>query len=75
MFLELWKRRQARLTSHWGLTEAEFDMETRPEFDAQVTTTRINKLTGKEEPYLTLWSRTLRFTATISGIAFMVLIN
>jgi anoctamin-4 len=72
MFLELWKRNQARLVSAWGLTETALDMETRPEFDALVTTTRVNPITGKEEPVLPTWNKVLRFVGALSGVAFMV---
>ncbi|XP_059488019.1 anoctamin-3-like isoform X2 [Neocloeon triangulifer] len=72
MFLELWKRKQARLVQKWGLTDAQMDMETRPEFAASVQTTRPNKFTGQPEPYIPFWNKVVRVFTTISGVAFML---
>jgi anoctamin-4 len=72
MFLEMWKRTQARLVLRWGLTEAQMDLEARPEFESSVQTTRPNKFTGLPEPYIPFWSRVVRMLATVSGVAFMV---
>jgi hypothetical protein len=72
MFLEMWKRKQARLVHKWGLTEAQMDLETRPEFEASVQRTRPNKFTGLPEPYLPLWSKIVRMLTTVSGVTFMV---
>ncbi|KAF4518391.1 hypothetical protein B566_EDAN010483 [Ephemera danica] len=72
MFLELWKRNQARLVSAWGLTETELDMETRPEFDAKLSN-RVNKLTGKEEVSLPVWNKTVRFIGALSGIGVVII--
>ncbi|XP_065334974.1 anoctamin-4-like [Cloeon dipterum] len=74
MFLELWKRKQARLVQKWGLTDSQMDMEPRPEFVASVQTTRPNKFTGLPEPYIPFWNKVVRIFTTISGVTFMILV-
>lgn len=72
MFLEMWKRRAAVIRWEWDLQNVEQDEEPRPEFEANVTTYRVNPVTRQREPYLTAWNRCLRFTATGSAVMFMV---
>ncbi|XP_023288562.1 anoctamin-4 [Orussus abietinus] len=73
-FLELWKRHQAVLVWEWDLQHSEGDEEPRPEFEASVKTFRINPVTREREPYMSVWSRTLRFMATGSMVLFMICI-
>ena len=49
--------RQAVIAWQWDLTNFEEDEQTRPEFEANVKTNRINPVTRKPEPYLSPWSK------------------
>lgn len=71
MFLELWKRKQAVIQWQLDLENYE-EEELRPEFEEKVTTTRINPVTNKPEPYLPLWSQITRLVATHSIVLLMV---
>ncbi|XP_023316482.1 anoctamin-4 isoform X2 [Trichogramma pretiosum] len=71
-FLEMWKRRQQVLAWEWDMTKGEVDEEPRPEFEASVKTFRINPVTREREPYLPVWSRTMRYIATGSIVLFMI---
>ncbi|KAK8378725.1 hypothetical protein O3P69_009442 [Scylla paramamosain] len=74
MFLELWKRKQAVIQWQWDLENYEEEEELRPEFEEKVTTTRINPVTNKPEPYLPLWSQITRLVATHSIVIMMLLV-
>ncbi|KAK4289630.1 hypothetical protein Pmani_037410, partial [Petrolisthes manimaculis] len=74
MFLELWKRKQAVIQWQWDLENYEEEEELRPEFEEKVTTTRINPVTNKPEPYLPLWSRVSRLVASGSVVLLMLLL-
>ncbi|XP_065345514.1 anoctamin-4-like isoform X2 [Cloeon dipterum] len=73
-FLELWKRRQAVIAWEWDLQFVEEDQEPRPEFETSVKTFRVNPVTGRREPFLTLWDRSRRIVASGSIVLFMVCI-
>ena len=48
LFLEFWKRRQARLEYEWDLVdfeEEQLQLQMRPEFEIQCTNRRLNKIT------------------------------
>lgn len=48
LFLEFWKRRQARLEYEWDLVDFEEEqqqLQIRPEFEIQCTNRRLNKIT------------------------------
>lgn len=48
LFLEFWKRRQARLEYEWDLVdfeEEQQELQTRPEFEIKCTNRRLNKIT------------------------------
>lgn len=48
LFLEFWKRRQARLEYEWDLVDFEqeqLQLQIRPEFEIQCTNRRLNKIT------------------------------
>lgn len=48
LFLEIWKRRQARLEYEWDLVDFEEEqqqLQIRPEFEIQCTNRRLNKIT------------------------------
>lgn len=71
-FLELWKRKQAVVAWEWDLQNVEEDEEPRPEFEASVNTFKMNPVTRRKEPYIPVWNRALRFTATGGLVFFMV---
>ena len=72
MFLELWKRRQSVLQWQWDLENYEDEEEIRPEFQAQVKTTRVNPVTKKTEPYIPFFNKMGRYVATNCLVLFMV---
>lgn len=72
IFLELWQRKQIVLKWHWELSKADEDLDTRPEYEASVKTTRISPVTGIPEPYVTNWNKTMRMTASISSVLFLL---
>lgn len=72
IFLEMWKRRQAELAWLWDLSENEEDFTLRPEFEASVKTRKLNVVTGNEEPYLTLWNKSVRLFTSASAVTFMI---
>lgn len=48
LFLEFWKRRQARLEYEWDLVDFEEEqqqLQIRPEFEISCTTKRLNRIT------------------------------
>ncbi|KAL3882735.1 hypothetical protein ACJMK2_029046 [Sinanodonta woodiana] len=70
-FHELWKRKQIELEYEWDTADFEQEEEIpRPEFEAQVRRLRTNPVTKKEEPYVPLWSKTIRYFTTASIIFF-----
>ncbi|XP_023244977.1 anoctamin-4 [Copidosoma floridanum] len=71
-FLEMWKRKQAVLAWEWDLQNDDGHEEPRPEFETSVKTFRINPVTREREPYLPVWSKTLRYVATGSMVFFMI---
>ncbi|XP_077599591.1 anoctamin-5 isoform X2 [Stigmatopora nigra] len=55
LFLELWKRRQARLAYEWDLVdfeEAEQQLQIRPEYENKCTSRKLNPITQEMEPNL-----------------------
>ncbi|XP_067612790.1 uncharacterized protein [Eurosta solidaginis] len=71
-FLELWKRKQSVLVWEWDLHNVDSDEENRPEFEANATTFRMNPVTREKEPYMSTWSRAIRFVITGSAVFFMI---
>ena len=62
LFLEFWKRRQARLEYEWDLVdfeEEQLQLQIRPEFEIQCTNRRLNKITQVLRPVI---SRVLPLT-------------
>ncbi|XP_017329518.1 anoctamin-10 [Ictalurus punctatus] len=58
VFMELWKRRSAALSYHWGtLTLTEQFQEPRPGFQGEMG---INPVTGRREPLFPDWKRQMR---------------
>ncbi|XP_077372214.1 anoctamin-5 [Festucalex cinctus] len=55
LFLELWKRRQARLAYEWDLVDFEEEqqrLQIRPEYENKCTSRKLNPVTQEVEPYL-----------------------
>ncbi|XP_039962998.1 anoctamin-4 isoform X2 [Bactrocera neohumeralis] len=71
-FLELWKRKQSVIVWEWDLHNVESDEENRPEFETNATTFRMNPVTREKEPYMSTWSRAIRFVITGSAVLFMI---
>ncbi|XP_045615890.1 anoctamin-4 isoform X2 [Procambarus clarkii] len=74
MFLELWKRKQAVIQWQWDMDGYEEEEELRPEYEEKVTTTRINPVTNKPEPYLPLWSQITRLVAANSLVLLLLFV-
>lgn len=75
MFMELWKRRQAKLAWEWNLGTFELSQEVvRPEYEAQVFTYRVNPVTLTFEPYLPFWTKIAKFLTANSVVVFMLFV-
>ncbi|XP_046807340.1 anoctamin-4 [Lucilia cuprina] len=73
-FLELWKRKQSVIVWEWDLHNVESDEENRPEFETNATSFRMNPVTREKEPYMSTWTRAIRFVITGSAVLFMIFI-
>lgn len=56
----------------WDLQSTESDEENRPEFETNATSFRMNPVTREKEPFMSTWTRAVRFAITGSAVAFMV---
>uniref|UniRef100_A0A8C6UVA6 Anoctamin n=1 Tax=Neogobius melanostomus TaxID=47308 RepID=A0A8C6UVA6_9GOBI len=68
LFLEFWKRRQARLEYEWDLVDFEEEqqkLQLRPEYESKCSKRKLNVITQELEPYLPLTSKCAR--ACLSG--------
>lgn len=74
-FLELWKRKQSVIVWEWDLHNVESDEENRPEFETNATSFRMNPVTREKEPFMSTWTRAIRFVITGSAVLFMVSIG
>lgn len=75
LFLEFWKRRQARLEYEWDLVDFEEEqqqLQIRPEFEIRCTNRRLNKITQEMEPYLPLHSRCARYCLSGTTVLFWI---
>uniref|UniRef100_A0A8C6P2R0 Anoctamin n=1 Tax=Nothobranchius furzeri TaxID=105023 RepID=A0A8C6P2R0_NOTFU len=75
LFLEFWKRRQARLEYEWDLVDFEEEqqqLQIRPEFEIKCTNRRLNKITQEMEPYLTIHSRCARYSLSAATVLFWI---
>uniref|UniRef100_A0A4X2K287 Anoctamin n=1 Tax=Vombatus ursinus TaxID=29139 RepID=A0A4X2K287_VOMUR len=75
LFLELWKRRQARLEYEWDLVDFEEEqqqLQLRPEYEAKCTQKKKNPVTQELEPYLPLTSQALRFCFSGATVLFWI---
>ncbi|CAG0886851.1 unnamed protein product [Darwinula stevensoni] len=72
MFLELWKRKQSIVAWEWDLDGFEEEEDARPEYEVKVKTTRLNPVTGQDEPYLTRLQKVLRIFTVSSFVLFLL---
>ncbi|XP_013888130.1 anoctamin-5 isoform X2 [Austrofundulus limnaeus] len=75
LFLEFWKRRQARLEYEWDLVDFEEEqqqLQIRPEFEINCTNRRLNRITQEMEPYLPVHSRCARYCLSGATVLFWV---
>ncbi|XP_039984084.1 anoctamin-5b [Xiphias gladius] len=75
LFLEFWKRRQARLEYEWDLVDFEEEqqqLQIRPEFEIRCTNRRLNKITQEMEPYLPFPSKCARFCLSGATVLFWI---
>uniref|UniRef100_A0A8D0DK61 Anoctamin n=1 Tax=Salvator merianae TaxID=96440 RepID=A0A8D0DK61_SALMN len=75
LFLEFWKRRQARLEYEWDLVDFEEEqqqLQLRPEYEAKCTKKRKNPVTQELEPYLPLTSQAVRFCISGTTVLFWI---
>ncbi|KAM6980354.1 anoctamin-5b [Aplochiton taeniatus] len=73
LFLEFWKRRQARLEYEWDLVDFEEEqqqLQIRPEFETKCTDRRLNRITQEMEPFLPLSSKCARFCLSGATVFF-----
>ncbi|XP_072322782.1 anoctamin-5 isoform X3 [Scyliorhinus torazame] len=80
LFLELWKRRQAKLEYEWDLVDFEEEqqqLQLRPEYEAKCTHTKRNPVTQEMEPYIPISNQAVRSClsgATVLFWIFLILI-
>uniref|UniRef100_A0A7N6BRG6 Anoctamin n=1 Tax=Anabas testudineus TaxID=64144 RepID=A0A7N6BRG6_ANATE len=75
LFLELWKRRQARLEYEWDLVDFEEEqqqLQIRPEFEIKCTNRRLNKITQEMEPYLPITTKCARYCLSAATVIFWI---
>ncbi|NXO00769.1 ANO5 protein, partial [Rhinopomastus cyanomelas] len=75
LFLEFWKRRQARLKYEWDLVDFEEEqqqLQLRPEYEAKCTQKKRNPVTQEMEPYMPLTSQAVRFCISGTTVLFWV---
>ncbi|XP_035826885.1 anoctamin-4 [Aplysia californica] len=88
VFHEMWKRREAEIKYDWDVEDFEEEETIRPEFEASVRRRKLNpinklfrqglKILRKadlyevDEPYISFYSRCLRFTSSLWVVLFML---
>ncbi|XP_016094063.1 anoctamin-5 isoform X2 [Sinocyclocheilus grahami] len=75
LFLEFWKRRQARLEYEWDLVDFEEEqqqLQLRPEYETKCTHRRLNRVTQEMEPYLPLTSKCARSVLSGATVLFWI---
>uniref|UniRef100_A0A671QLL5 Anoctamin n=1 Tax=Sinocyclocheilus anshuiensis TaxID=1608454 RepID=A0A671QLL5_9TELE len=73
LFLEFWKRRQARLEYEWDLVDFEEEqqqLQIRPEYELKCSGRRLNHITQEMEPYLPFPSKCARFCLSGATVLF-----
>ncbi|XP_068595564.1 anoctamin-5 isoform X1 [Brachionichthys hirsutus] len=75
LFLEFWKRRQARLEYEWDLVDFEEEqqqLQLRPEYETKCTHRKLNRVTQEEEPYLPITSKCARICLSGATVLFWI---
>ncbi|XP_034032206.1 anoctamin-5-like isoform X1 [Thalassophryne amazonica] len=75
LFLEFWKRRQARLEYEWDLVDFEEEqqqLQLRPEYETKCTNRRLNRVTQEMEPYLPVTSKCARMCLSGATVLFWI---
>uniref|UniRef100_A0A667ZX71 Anoctamin n=1 Tax=Myripristis murdjan TaxID=586833 RepID=A0A667ZX71_9TELE len=75
LFLEFWKRRQARLEYEWDLVDFEEEqqqLQLRPEYETKCTNRRLNRITQEMEPYLPITSKCARTCLSGATVLFWI---
>ncbi|KAK2867612.1 hypothetical protein Q8A67_025729 [Cirrhinus molitorella] len=75
LFLEFWKRRQARLEYEWDLVDFEEEqqqLQLRPEYEIKCTSRQLNRVTQEMEPYLPLTSKCARSILSGATVLFWI---
>ncbi|XP_041416945.1 anoctamin-5 isoform X2 [Xenopus laevis] len=75
LFLEFWKRRQARLEYEWDLVDFEEEqqqLQLRPEYESKCTEKKKNPVTQEMEPYLPPSSKAVRFCFSGATVLFWI---
>ncbi|XP_055954803.1 anoctamin-4-like [Patella vulgata] len=79
-FHEMWKRKQAEIEYDWDVADFEQEENIRPEYEAQVSTTKKNPinqarsllLLEMEEPHVRFAHRVCRFASSFITVVFML---
>uniref|UniRef100_A0A673CFY9 Anoctamin n=1 Tax=Sphaeramia orbicularis TaxID=375764 RepID=A0A673CFY9_9TELE len=72
LFLEFWKRRQARLEYEWDLVDFEEEqqqLQLRPEYETKCTNRKLNRIT---QPYLPITSKCARTCLSGATVIFWI---
>lgn len=75
LFLEFWKRRQARLEYDWDLVDFEEEqqqLQLRPEYETKCTNRKLNRITQEMEPYLPVTSKCARTCLSGATVIFWI---
>uniref|UniRef100_A0A4W5KDH7 Anoctamin n=1 Tax=Hucho hucho TaxID=62062 RepID=A0A4W5KDH7_9TELE len=75
LFLEFWKRRQARLEYEWDLVDFEEEqqqLQLRPEYEIKCTSHRLNRVTQEMEPYFPVTSQFARTFLSGATVIFWI---
>ncbi|XP_072290684.1 anoctamin-5 isoform X2 [Eucyclogobius newberryi] len=75
LFLEFWKRRQARLEYDWDLVDFEEEqqrLQLRPEYETKCSERKLNVITQEVEPYLPLTSKCARTCLSGATVLFWI---
>ncbi|XP_072448856.1 anoctamin-5 isoform X7 [Chiloscyllium punctatum] len=75
LFLELWKRRQAKLEYEWDLVDFEEEqqqLQIRPEYEAKCKHYKKNPVTQEPEPYIPISDQALRSCVSGATVLFWI---
>ncbi len=75
VFMELWKREQARLTCKWDCFDVTTQYEPpRPEYQSAARKKRRNPITHEWEPYIPARNTWVNIVVSVCSIAFMIVL-